>query len=123
MNMKNARFYYSAPMYTVKVAVIGANGFNPDNVIGYYGNTVEQMPRITICSILSDDKTHLSFGVAMCSKKDRFVKKIGRELAYNRALNSPIATVKVTKDNISDVRMETCAFLEDQVRKMNPKLF
>lgn len=121
--MENARFYYSTPMYTVKVAAVGANGFNPYNVVGYYGNTIEQMPRITICTILSEDKTKLSFGVAMCSKKDRFVKKIGRELAYNRALNSPIMEVKVTKDNISEVRMKFCEFLEERIKKMNPKHF
>lgn len=121
--MKNARFYYSFPLSTVKALVVGTQDFNLDNVVGFYKHSIQPMPKITICSLLSEDRTKLSFGVAVCSTKDRFIKKVGRELAYKRALEHPFKVAEVTKDNIREVRIAVSQAIEEEVWSMNPKKF
>ena len=121
--MENARFYYSLPLVKATVVMVEDSKFDPDNILGYYSKTRQVLPRITICSILNKEKNTLSFGVAFCSAKDRFVKKIGRELSYKRALENPILTLPVTKDNVSMTRMQACEELEAKVWRMNPKHF
>lgn len=121
--MKNARFYYSVPTVTVTVEKIDYPEFDVDDITAYYSQTMKPTARMTICSVLNDAGDTLSFGVALCSEKDRFVKKIGRELAYNRAINNPIRTLPVTKETISMVRKAACEELEADVWMMNPKKF
>lgn len=121
--MKNARFYYSLPMVKATVVMVEGSVFDTDNILGYYSHTKTPLPRITICSVLNKETNTLSFGVAFCSSKDRFVKKIGREISYKRALENPILTLPVTKDNVSKVRMQACEELEMKLWKMNPKKF
>lgn len=122
--MKNARFYYSAQRNTVKALVVGTQDFTLDDVVvGFYKSSIQPMPRITICSLLNEDRTKLSFGVAVCSAKDRFVKKVGRELAYKRALEHPFKVAEVTKDNIREVRMNVSQAIEEEIWAMNPKKF
>lgn len=121
--MKNAHFYYSFPLSTVKALVVGIQDFNPADVVGFYEHSIQPMPRITICSLLSEDHTKLSFGVAVCSTKDRFIKKVGRELAYKRALEHPFKVAEVTKDNIRKVRIAVSQAIEEEVWSMNPKKF
>ena len=121
--MKNARFYYSVPRSVVKALVVGTQDFTLDDVVGFYKSSIQPMPRITICSLLNEDRTKLSFGVAVCSAKDRFVKKVGRELAYKRALEHPFKVAEVTKDNIREVRMNVSQAIEEEIWAMNPKKF
>lgn len=52
--------------------------------------------RLTICGIANHDR--MSFGVAACSKKDRFVKRIGRNIAYGRAMKKPIWSFIIPSD-------------------------
>lgn len=119
--MKNARFYYSLPIVKATVVMVENSVFNVDDVLGYYNYTKTPLPRITICSVLDKEKNTLSFGAAICSAKDRFVKKIGRELSYKRAMENPMLVLPVTKDNINKVRMQACEELEVQLWSMNPK--
>lgn len=121
--MKNARFYYSLPLVKATVVMVEDSSFDTDNILGYYSKTRQALPRITICSVLDKETNTLSFGVALCSVKDRFVKEIGRELSYKRAIENPILTLPVTKENVSMVRMQACEELEAKIWKMNPKHF
>lgn len=119
--MKNARFYYSLPLVKTAVVMVENSKFDTDDILGYYSSSRTSLPRITICSVLDREKNTLSFGAAICSAKDRFVKKIGRELSYKRAMENPMLVLPVTKDNINKVRMQACEELEVQLWNMNPK--
>ena len=57
----------------------------------------------------------LSFGVACCSGKDVYNKKIGRRISEGRALKTPIVTVSVTKENISEVFITTAKQIEKEL--------
>lgn len=113
--MKNVRFYYSTPLNIVSAVALDQN-FDLDGVIGVYKSSSRPTPRITICTILNEDRTQLSFGIAVCSKKDRFIKKIGRELAYKAALENPILIADI-KNNISETRMFFCEIIEESFWK------
>lgn len=109
--MKNARFYYSVPLNTVSAIAVNQN-FDLDGILGIYKASSQSMPRITICTILNEDRTQLSFGVAVCSKKDRFIKKVGRDLAYKIASEDPIFIADV-KNSISETRIHFCELIEE----------
>jgi len=47
----------------------------------YYNNNI----RFTLVGVKEDN--HIRLGLSICSEKDNFSRKIGRELAYKRALN------------------------------------
>ena len=51
-------------------------------------NAKKNLPRITVASVYDTDTSTMSFGVSVCSPKDQFSKKAGRELAKERALSS-----------------------------------
>lgn len=55
----------------------------------------EQPPVVTVCGIYDESTGKLNIGIARCSEKDNFVKKVGKELAYNRAVNNPYITVQL----------------------------
>ena len=54
---------------------------------------IKTLPRVTICSILKDNK--LYFGYATCASKDEYRRSIGRQIAYARAIGKPFAVVDV----------------------------
>lgn len=91
----NAKYIYSQPVYKVMANVyVNANG----DIIGVTKCTDSKsvsLPRYTVCSILDNETRTLYFGLARCSSKDRFDKKIGRQLSTERAINSPVAIIKV----------------------------
>jgi len=125
--MKKERYYYSLPI--VKTEAIAAEsylfvdgGYNPNAILAI-SKSLKPQPRITICSILDTDDETLSFGAALCSKRDRFCKKIGRELSYNRALNNPMRVVSVKGQNVNQIRIQICNELETEIFSTNPVKF
>lgn len=99
----NAKYIYSEPIMKVQKDVyVDANGkmigAKSDNKAKY-----QNLPRYTVCSILTEDRM-LQFGVARCSSKDRFDKKVGRELSFKRAIEHPVCKIQVPEElKISDV--------------------
>lgn len=115
--MKKSKFYYSRPAYEVKVIATT----NDEGEIVCYpikNQKVRERSRITICGVLDTDTNTLSFGAAVCSNKDRFVKSIGRQLSETRALNAPIVKVMCNKNNISDVFRANAFYIEGQISYM-----
>lgn len=55
----------------------------------------KQPPVITVCGVYDESTGKLNIGLARCSEKDNFVKKVGKELAYNRAINTPYIIVQL----------------------------
>ena len=50
--------------------------------------------RFTVAALLND-KNDLSFGIAVCSAEDNFVRKIGRRIATERAGGKPFSILPV----------------------------
>lgn len=116
--MNNVKFYFSRDFKLANMEVfLGTN-----NAVIATGNIVSKLkrvPRITICSIFDPDKKALTFGVSRCSSKDTFVKSIGRELAFERALNNPYKIIYVSgNEKVSDICIETCLEIEREVMGM-----
>lgn len=59
--------------------------------------STKQAPVVTICGIYDEETGKLSIGISRCSEKDVFVKKIGRDLARNRATTNPYIVVNLEK--------------------------
>lgn len=79
-------------------------------------------PRVTVVGLLNEDTGRLNIGIARCSKEDMFSRKVGREIAKHRAINSERKreTVKVdekSKEEMDDVFYRTAKTLSDVVLK------
>lgn len=115
--MKRSRFYYSRPAYTHKVTLIEMNS-DTFHVIPA-GTKLYPKPRLTVCGVLDEEANTLQFGFTVCSSKDRFEKKIGREISEKRALSNPIITVDVTKETTGETFMQIALDLEEQIMGTN----
>lgn len=107
--MKKSRFYHTAPRMKVEAFV----DLSKDKI--NFGKIIKNYPRYTICGSLDYDTNLLSFGIACCSGKDVYNKKIGRRISEGRALKTPIVTVSVTKENISEVFITTAKQIEKEL--------
>lgn len=88
--MRKPRYYYGPDISikTVDMLAVNDNLLCEQRII-----KTKHFPRITICGIYDDETETLSFGAAICSPKDRFVKSIGRDLAFKRANEEPCKIV------------------------------
>ena len=116
--MNNVKFYFSKDFKIANMEVLlGTN----DTIIAT-GNFVGQftrIPRVTICGIFDPFEKTKTFGVARCSAKDTFVKTIGRDLAYKRAITEPYKVVSVSNDKkVSEVFINTCLEIENEILTM-----
>lgn len=66
--------------------------------------------RFTICMIVDSNKI-VTFNYSRCSKRDQFSKKIGRNIAYGRALKDYSSTKKLLKNkferNNNEIQIKT----------------
>lgn len=70
-------------------------------------------PVVTVCAIFDEETGKLSMGIARCSEKDRFVKKIGREISYKRAVENPQLTMNLRKyERFSEVFYDLAKILQ-----------
>lgn len=111
--MKTSRFYYGR-LKTSMTAEVYLDLHN--KVADFIQDTIHyfNVKRVTVCGILDTEANTLSFGVSVCSGKDRFEKAIGRKLSEQRALTNPLMVIPVTKENVSKTFMETAQKLDDQ---------
>ena len=56
-------------------------------------------------AIRKNANSHIEIGTAMCSPKDQFCRKIGREIALGRLNNLPpaVADVKALREHIKNI--------------------
>ena len=113
--MKISRFYYSEPKIRTEV-LISSNGIEK-----VYGK-LKRHKRVSICGILDTELNTLSFGATLCSEKDVFHKKIGRELSEKRALENPIMVTNVTKGNIGKTFINCAKMIEENIFGMKQYL-
>ena len=116
--MNNVKFYFSNNFKLANMEVL----LGTDNTVVATGNLVgrfARIPRVTICGIFDPTKKTLTFGVTRCSVKDTFVKAIGRDLAFKRAIAEPYKIVSVSNNKkISEVFINTCLEIEKEVMSM-----
>ena len=116
--MNNVKFYFSNDFKLANMKVL----LGTNNTVVATGNLVgrfTRIPRVTICGIFDPTKKTITFGVTRCSIKDTFVKAIGRELAYKRAITEPYKIVSVSNNKrISEVFINTCLEIEKEVMSM-----
>ena len=80
-------------------------------------------PRVTICSIWDTDTKKMSFGVAYCSYKDIFQKKLGRKIALNRATTKPYKVIDVPDGiSVNDLSCETSRAIESEILQQMPPI-
>lgn len=73
----------------------------------------KQCPIVTVCAIFDEETGKLSMGIARCSEKDRFVKKIGREISYKRAVENPQLIMNLRKyERFSEVFYDLAKMLQ-----------
>lgn len=48
--------------------------------------------RVTVVGVLKENN-EMSIGVSRCSKKDQFIRKLGRNIATGRALKNPMVVI------------------------------
>ena len=80
------KYYYSKPLY---IGNIMNNPTNDDTSIF----NIRNGKRYTIAAVYDDDDHTIKFGLAICMPKDNFNKKVGREIAYNRAITKPFHVI------------------------------
>lgn len=111
--MKKERFYFTQGVKLGNLEVLVND--NGDIVAAGGLSFKSNIPRVTICGIYDDEANTMTYGVARCSHKDVFIKKKGRELAFDRALNKPYDIVRIGKKKVSDVFMENARRIEEEV--------
>ena len=116
--MNNVKFYFSRDFKLANMEVL----LGTDNTVVATGNLVgrfTRIPPVTICGIFDPTKKTLTFGVTRCSVKDTFVKAIGRDLAYKRAITEPYRIVSVPNNKkIWEVFINMCLEIEKEVMSM-----
>ena len=77
--------------------------------------------KVRVSVVASINGNVASFGVSRCGRKDRFVRKIGRERALKRALNNPILVSNVPEKEVSRWFLITAVGLSNVVQA-NPQM-
>ena len=65
----------------------------------------------TVAAVPSADGS-FKIGIAICSAKDNFSKKVGRELSFKRATEDPFAEVRIVGDDAYTKAMNAMAIFE-----------
>lgn len=108
--MKKSRFYYTRPPMLIQAYVNTIEEhIVPTNKV------IKKWPQYTICGTLDYETNVLSVGVACCSPKDNFNKKIARRISEGRAAKKPIITIEVTKENVSNTFITIAQQIEREV--------
>ena len=114
--MLKPKYYYSEPYYKALAHVIVDNHGGVIDFLDAYCK--EAKPRVTICGIWDTEKNTMSYGYAVCSPEDQFEKKVGRKLAYDRAISKPCVTIYVSdNDSVSKIFINGAMDLETKIMK------
>ena len=123
--MKVVKYYYSKCHYLSYCPIVtDANG-EPLFIINNKSAKTKRLPRVTIASIYDTETNTMTFASATCSPKDVFSKRVGRQIAFNRAVSAPEVTVvgidcrrirETSKDNANKL-------IEKHLAKYNFKSF
>lgn len=114
--MKTTKYYYSKAVYKVTLdALTDASGnivYVPDKA---NNSKPQRVHRVIVASVYNKKDNTLSFGIAVCSPKDKFSKFIGRKLSYSRALTNPQKKVKLKLR--TDIRKMSVKYANELIDK------
>ena len=112
--MKKEKYYYSKNYRRVLLdAILDDNG-----IIKSINNkyNVDSLPRVTICGVYDNEQNTMTYGIARCSSRDNFVRRIGQKISYNRAFKNPYKIVQINPtDKISEVFITNAKLIEEEV--------
>ena len=102
--MKTVKYYYSAPIHIRHIPVITDDEGRVLYIYDRIEPIMKKLPRVTVASVYDPITDKMTFGASVCSPKDMFVKRIGRENAEKRARQFPEITIcNVRKGKIREV--------------------
>ena len=107
--MKTVKYYYSKGIHVRYLPCITDD---QGDVIGYVSKNFapsRKLPRVTVASVYNNETNTMTFGMAVCSPKDTFKKSTGRDLAYQRAITSPMCTIRDLKPHQIRRASKKCA--------------
>ncbi len=73
-------------------------------------------PSYTFAGVLSEDKSAIYVGIAKCSPRDQFVKKLGRAKAEGRAKSLVAPKIIVSPELLEDKKLSS--FFAEQCKKL-----
>lgn len=112
--MKKEKYYYSEDLHLAKMDVI-INNYHKIVATGEIGE-YKSLPRVTICGVYDNEAQTMTYGVAICSEKDTFKRKIGQTISYNRAFTKPYRVVQIhPSDKISELFITHARQIECEV--------
>lgn len=97
--METVKYFYTKPVFIFKAASFQINGFDEVSVPH---QKFKEGKRMTIAGLLDPDTNQVRFGRVICHEKDRFVKKIGRELALKAAKENPFMIISHFSGDFKD---------------------
>lgn len=100
---KTVKYYYSEEVAICNLPAVLDKSGNILYVTNNKSAVIERLPRITVASVYDYETNVMRFGVAVCSPEDMFERRIGRQIAVNRAHESPKKTiVGIHRDKIRE---------------------
>lgn len=97
--METVKYYYSKPVFIFKGAFLRIDGADE---VSIPKQKYKEGKRMTMAGIWDQDTGEVRFGLSICHESDKFVKKIGQELAEKNARENPIMIVSHFSGNFKD---------------------
>lgn len=112
--MKKEKYYYSEDLHLAKMnVVVNSNHYILSTTDAY---DYKPLPRLTICGVYDNEEHTMTYGVAICSSKDVFKRKIGQKISYDRAFIKPYRIVKINpSDKISELFINNARQIEHEI--------
>lgn len=88
--METVKYYYTKPITFFKGAFIRIDGHDE---VSIPNQKMIQGKRMTIAALYDEDDHEIRFGMAICHETDKFVKKIGQEIALKQAREKPFMII------------------------------
>ena len=96
---ETVKYYYTKPILFFKGAFLQIDGYQKT---AFPPQKFKEGKRMTMAAIWNEDTGEVRFGISVCHEHDKFVKKIGQQLAEKQARENPIMIVSHFSGNFKD---------------------
>ena len=97
--METVKYFYTKPVFIFNAANLQIDG---KCLYSVPDQKMKIGKRMTMAGFFDQETNEVRFGLAICNEKDRFVKKIGRELALKAAKENPFMIVSHFSGDFKD---------------------
>lgn len=97
--MEVVKYYYTKPILIFKGAFLRIDGAHE---VSIPKQKYVEGKRMTMAAILDEDTNTIRFGMSVCHESDKFVKKIGQQIAEKNARENPFMIVSHYSGNFKD---------------------